>query len=157
MLDWMSHEYNVLFVVSAGNHVGSDLPMDLSIAELATLTRLRKQEVVLRAYVNDFRSRPLLAARLARLTISASREPDSLQCESHSTSTRRSSATARVFHLSRACLGIGGCWSTTSHFAREPVSWFGNSKVEVGKSGSTPPPIVALMRSAGGCDVTEFK
>jgi hypothetical protein len=60
LLDWLSWKYNVLFVVSAGNHA-SDIILDIPRAGLSALTtdELQKQTIV--AIARDVRNRRLLS------------------------------------------------------------------------------------------------
>lgn len=60
LLDWLSWKYNVLFLVSAGNH-GQDIELDIPRAELETLTPEDRQKAVILATSADTRHRRLLS------------------------------------------------------------------------------------------------
>lgn len=71
LLDWLSHEHNILFIVSAGNHA-----QDIKIAwfEIAGLSPSDRQDAVIEAIAADTRNRRLLspAETLNGLTVGAS-------------------------------------------------------------------------------------
>lgn len=46
MLDWLSHKYSVLFIVSAGNHL-DDIELDLTREEFSALSKEDKEKVIL--------------------------------------------------------------------------------------------------------------
>lgn len=60
LLDWLSWKYNVLFIVSAGNHVG---PIELQTERTAyaALDETRLRELTLKALARDIRKRRLLS------------------------------------------------------------------------------------------------
>ena len=72
LLDWLSWNYNVLFVVSAGNH-SQDLELDLPRCALNGLTPWERERAVVKAIAADARNRRLLspAETLNGLTIGA--------------------------------------------------------------------------------------
>ena len=72
LLDWLSFKYQVLFVVSAGNHP-DDIELDVSLDELNTLGNEDRESAVFNALVVDTRNRSLLspAETLNGLTIGA--------------------------------------------------------------------------------------
>ena len=72
LLDWLSWKYNVLFVVSAGNH-SQDLELDLPRSALNGLTPGERECAVVKAIAADARNRRLLspAETLNGLTIGA--------------------------------------------------------------------------------------
>jgi len=60
LLDWLSWKYNVLFVVSAGNHPG-DIELKVPRASLGNLTAEGRQKAVIEAIAADTRHRRLLS------------------------------------------------------------------------------------------------
>ncbi|MCX5674673.1 MAG: S8 family peptidase [Planctomycetota bacterium] len=60
LLDWLAWKYNLLFVVSAGNHA-ENIILDLPRADLAALDRNQIQDAVLKALAADMRNRKILA------------------------------------------------------------------------------------------------
>ena len=72
LLDWLADKYNVLFIVSAGNHL-QDIELDVPRQELQWITPQELQETVSRAIVADARNRRLLspAETLNGLTVGA--------------------------------------------------------------------------------------
>ena len=60
LLDWLSWEYGVLFVVSAGNH-DHELELELPREELDKLTESELEDVVIKALAADSRHRRLLS------------------------------------------------------------------------------------------------
>ncbi len=73
LVDWLSWKYNVLFVVSAGNHKHNVSIIDPTGTSLQGLTRYEYQKRVLMAVADDTRNRRLLspAETLNGLTIGA--------------------------------------------------------------------------------------
>ena len=59
LLDWLSWKYNILFVVSAGNHTQS-ISLDVPFMDLNGLSKEGLQRLVLRAVADDTRNRRLL-------------------------------------------------------------------------------------------------
>jgi len=72
LLDWLSWKYNVLFVVSAGNHL-HDVELNLPRANLNALTDVDREKAVIEAQAADTRHRRLLspAETLNGLTVGA--------------------------------------------------------------------------------------
>lgn len=60
LLDWLSWKYNVLFVVSAGNHL-QDIELNVPRAELQNLTPEDREKAVIAATAADTRHRRLLS------------------------------------------------------------------------------------------------
>jgi len=60
LLDWLSWKYNVLFVVSAGNHL-HDIELDVPRADLRSLTPEDREKAVITAIAADTRHRRLLS------------------------------------------------------------------------------------------------
>ncbi len=60
LIDWLSSQYNVLFVVSAGNHI-HDLPLEIPRDKVSEQSPETFQRAVLRAIARDTRNRPLLS------------------------------------------------------------------------------------------------
>jgi len=60
LLDWLSWKYNLLFVVSAGNHT-RNIPLEVPATELSGLDQEDLQRLVIRAVVEDTRNRHLLS------------------------------------------------------------------------------------------------
>lgn len=60
LLDWLSWKYNLLFVVSAGNHL-HDIELNIPSADLGSLTAEEREKAVIEAIVADTRHRRLLA------------------------------------------------------------------------------------------------
>ena len=73
LLDWLAWKYNVLFIVSAGNHL-RDVKLGISMPELKRLTDTVREQRIVKAIVQDTRNRRLLspAETLNGLTIGAS-------------------------------------------------------------------------------------
>jgi hypothetical protein len=73
LLDWLSWKYNVLFVVSAGNHL-HDIELSVPRADLPNLTAEDREKAVIKAIAADTRHRRLLspAETFNGLTIAAS-------------------------------------------------------------------------------------
>jgi hypothetical protein len=71
-LDWLSCNHNVLFIVSAGNHV-HDLELGIARSDLGSLSDLQLEQAIIRALAADTRHRRLLspAETLNGLTIGA--------------------------------------------------------------------------------------
>ncbi len=84
LLDWLSWKYNVLFVVSAGNH-GQDIELDLPRSALTGLTAQERERAVVKALADDTRNRRLLspAETLNGLTIGAIHADASSSSPSH--------------------------------------------------------------------------
>ena len=72
LLDWLSVKYQVLFLVSAGNHLDS-IELDVPREELHELEPVERESAVLNALANDTRNRRLLspAETLNGLTVGA--------------------------------------------------------------------------------------
>lgn len=72
LLDWLSWKYNVLFVVSAGNHF-HDIELNVPRAELRNLTPEDREKAVIEATAADTRHRRLLspAETLNGITVAA--------------------------------------------------------------------------------------
>ena len=60
LLDWLSWKYNVLFVVSAGNH-DHDIELNVSRADVQNLTAQDRERAVIEATAADTRHRRLLS------------------------------------------------------------------------------------------------
>lgn len=60
LLDWLSWKYNVLFVVSAGNH-SHDIALDVPRANFQKLTQEQRQRTIIEAIASDTRHRRLLS------------------------------------------------------------------------------------------------
>ena len=60
LLDWLSWKYNVLFVVSAGNHP-HDIELNVPRADLCNLTEKDREKAVIQATAADTRHRRLLS------------------------------------------------------------------------------------------------
>ena len=71
LLDWLSHEHNILFIVSAGNHA-QDIKIEWS--EIERLSPSDRQDAVIKSIADDTRNRRLLspAETLNGLTVGAS-------------------------------------------------------------------------------------
>ena len=72
LLDWLAWRYNVLFIVSAGNH-DDDIKLDIPRADLSILTADDLEKAVIKAIAADTRNRRLLspAETLNGLTLAA--------------------------------------------------------------------------------------
>jgi len=79
LLDWLSWEYKVLFIVSAGNHP-RDIVLDLPRAGLAVLDPAGLKDHVLKALSSDCRHRRLLSPSegINPLTVGATHEDGSV-------------------------------------------------------------------------------
>ena len=75
LLDWLAWKYNVLFIVSAGNHP-NPIQLDIPRAELPTLTPDELQKSVIEAIAEDTRNRRLLspAETFNGLTVAATHQ-----------------------------------------------------------------------------------
>ena len=73
LLDWLAWKYNVLFVVSAGNHP-RDVKLELSMTDLLNLTDEFREQLFVKSIADDTRNRRLLspAETLNGLTVGAS-------------------------------------------------------------------------------------
>ena len=60
LLDWLSWEYNILFVVSAGNHT-HNLKLDIPREDLRNLTAEELETLVIRSVARDTRNRRVLS------------------------------------------------------------------------------------------------
>ena len=60
LLDWLSWKYNVLFIVSAGNHA-EDIKLDIPRPALSNLTAEEREKAVIKAIAADTRKRRLLS------------------------------------------------------------------------------------------------
>lgn len=60
LLDWLAWKYNVLFIVSAGNH-GKDIVLDVPRADFQRLTDEERKRAVICALASDTRNRRLLS------------------------------------------------------------------------------------------------
>ncbi len=78
LIDWLSHKYNVLFIISAGNQT-QDIELDVSQTEFNALTPKRMQDMVIGSLARDTRHRRLLspAESINGLTIGAIHEDSS--------------------------------------------------------------------------------
>ena len=72
LLDWLAWEYQILFIISAGNHL-QDIELDTPRAALSTLSPDQREQTVIKAVAEDTRNRRLLspAESLNALTIGA--------------------------------------------------------------------------------------
>ena len=77
LLDWLAWKYQVVFIVSAGNHL-DDLELELPRADLSTLSPKQLEQEVLRALAKNTLYRRLLspAETLNGLTAGATHEDD---------------------------------------------------------------------------------
>ncbi len=60
LLDWLSWKYNVVFIVSAGNHT-QDIELDVPRTDLRNLTPQETENAVIKAVAKDTRHRRLLS------------------------------------------------------------------------------------------------
>lgn len=60
LLDWLSLEYNVLFIVSAGNHFRY-IEIDVPVADFKQMNPTETTEIILKSITNDTRNRRLLS------------------------------------------------------------------------------------------------
>ncbi len=60
LLDWLSWKYNVLFLVSAGNH-GHDIELNVARQDLASLSETEREQEIIKALAADSRHRRLIA------------------------------------------------------------------------------------------------
>ena len=72
LLDWLAWKYQILFIVSAGNH-RQDIELEIPRTALATLSPDQRERTVIRAVARDTRNRRLLspAETLNGLTVGA--------------------------------------------------------------------------------------
>jgi len=59
LIDWLSVKYNVLFIVSAGNH-SSPIEISMSQTDFAALTDIEKEKLITTTLYSDMRHRKLL-------------------------------------------------------------------------------------------------
>lgn len=71
LLDWLSYKYNVLFIVSAGNHTQD---IEIAWSEIKSLSYSDRQSAIIKAVADDTRNRRLLspAETMNGLTVGAS-------------------------------------------------------------------------------------
>ncbi|WP_442482170.1 S8 family peptidase [Aeoliella sp. SH292] len=60
LIDWISHKYNVLFVISAGNQ-HADIELGVNRSELAAMSEEERQELTFRALYRQARHRRILS------------------------------------------------------------------------------------------------
>ena len=84
LLDWLAWKYQVLFIVSAGNHP-QELELDVPRPDLSSLTDEERERAVLKALAADTRNRRLLspAETLNGLTVAATHKDASSPLPSH--------------------------------------------------------------------------
>ena len=84
ILDWLSWKFNVLFVVSAGNHTQT-IDLAASAPSLRGLHVQERQELIIAALAKDTRNRRLLppAETLNGLTVGAAHEDGSVAVSNH--------------------------------------------------------------------------
>ena len=72
LLDWLSWKYQILFIVSAGNH-GHDIELEISRSSLDSLAPDQREQTIIKAVAKDTRNRRLLspAETLNGLTVGA--------------------------------------------------------------------------------------
>ncbi len=72
LLDWLAWKYQILFIVSAGNH-GHDIELEISPSSLDSLAPDQRERAIIRAVAEDTRNRRLLspAETLNGLTVGA--------------------------------------------------------------------------------------
>ena len=75
LLDWLAWKYNVLFVVSAGNH-RRDVELELSMSEFMILTDEAREQLIVKSIAEDTRNRRLLSPSetLNGITLGASHD-----------------------------------------------------------------------------------
>ena len=75
LLDWLAWKYNVLFIVSAGNHT-QDIQLEVEPADFDNIAPKQREEFIIKAVASDTRNRRLLspAETLNGLTVGASHE-----------------------------------------------------------------------------------
>ena len=73
LIDWLSWKYNILFIISAGNHT-HDIELQIPKDEFGTITDEVKERAIIEAIAADTRHRRLLAPAesLNALTLGAS-------------------------------------------------------------------------------------
>ena len=74
LLDWLAWEYQLLFIVSAGNHAQKIKLANISKAELPNLSATKLENAIIKALAKDTRNRRLLspAESLNSITVGAS-------------------------------------------------------------------------------------
>jgi hypothetical protein len=79
LLDWLAWKYQILFVVSAGNH-GGNISLNLTNQEMEQLTPQELQNIILRSVAADARHKRLLspAESVNSLTVGATHEDASM-------------------------------------------------------------------------------
>ena len=60
LIDWLSIKYNVLFIISAGNHV-SPIALNISTDEFNNLTSEEREAIIVKSILNDSRNRRILS------------------------------------------------------------------------------------------------
>lgn len=78
LIDWLSVKYNVLFIVSAGNHT-APIALDLSYDEFNSLNPTQREEIVVKSIIRDIRNRRILspAESINAITVGAFHNDDS--------------------------------------------------------------------------------
>lgn len=72
LIDWLSVKYNVLFIISSGNHT-LPISLDISTDEFNSLTNEEKETIIVKSLLEDARNRRLLspAESINGLTVGA--------------------------------------------------------------------------------------
>ena len=83
LIDWLAWEFNILFLVSVGNHLG-DLRLDIPRSEFRDQDERLRSEAIVRAIASDTRNRRLLspAETINGLTVGAVHEDASTAANS---------------------------------------------------------------------------
>ena len=84
LLDWLSSKYNILFIVSSGNHA-HDLELEVPRQDLIGMTPTEREHAVIKAVAADTRHRRLLspAETLNGLTLGATHQDASTVTSNH--------------------------------------------------------------------------
>lgn len=82
LIDYLSNKYNVLFVVSAGNHC-DEIELDMTNKEFAKLSQLEKEDVILNSISKSTQNRRLLspAESMNAITVGASHDDEIVENE----------------------------------------------------------------------------
>ena len=151
LLDWLAWKYQILFIVSAGNH-SQEIELDVPRTALATISPSGRERAVIKALVADTRNRRLLspAETLNGLTIGALHQD-------------ASQPTATYLIDPFAQTGIPNVVSAHGpgyRHAIKPDIFLGNTHrkavLEISESKAAPGQRVATPGNAGQLDRTQY-
>ena len=124
LLDWLSWQYNVLFIVSAGNH-GENIPLGVSRGEFEGLSESERDSAILAAMWGEARLRRLLspAESINAITVGSTHEDNSVAAHPRIISF----FSGEVFPSPPSALGLGYGRSVKPDVlapgGRQPYGW----------------------------------